>query len=72
MKIGVGPQLSDETFEPVILSAKKNTLFDLRATQFIDPYGMVGLIEVGIGTFYFTLKFSCIFCLTNIYKYDFN
>ncbi|MEW6163390.1 MAG: ATP-binding protein [Nitrospirota bacterium] len=46
-------QLSDETFESVILSAIGNTPVDLRGIQFIDPYGMVGLLEAGA---FFKLK----------------
>ncbi|MFZ6016755.1 MAG: ATP-binding protein [Nitrospirota bacterium] len=40
-------QLSDDTFESVILSIAENTPIDLRDIQFIDPYGMVGLLEIG-------------------------
>ncbi|MEW6214588.1 MAG: ATP-binding protein [Nitrospirota bacterium] len=40
-------QLSDDTFESIILSATGNTPIDLRGIQFIDPYGMVGLLEIG-------------------------
>ncbi|MEW6676053.1 MAG: ATP-binding protein [Nitrospirota bacterium] len=40
-------QLSDATFESVILSIAENTPIDLRDIQFIDPYGMVGLLERG-------------------------
>jgi anti-sigma regulatory factor (Ser/Thr protein kinase) len=40
-------QLSDETFESVIVSLTKNLHIDLRGIQFIDPYGMVGLLEAG-------------------------
>jgi anti-sigma regulatory factor (Ser/Thr protein kinase) len=47
MKSGSIPQLSDETFEPLILPVKENNPIDLRTIQFIDPYGMVGLLEVG-------------------------
>ncbi|MDI6890573.1 MAG: hypothetical protein QMC83_06495 [Thermodesulfovibrionales bacterium] len=46
-------QLSDETFESVILSATESTPVDLRDIQFIDPYGMVGLLEAGA---FFKLK----------------
>jgi len=47
VKSGSVPQLSDETFESLIRSANKNTTFDLSDIQFIDPYGMVGLLEAG-------------------------
>jgi len=40
-------QLSDDTFESIIQSAKKKTSLDLQSVQFIDPYGMVGLLELG-------------------------
>jgi anti-sigma regulatory factor (Ser/Thr protein kinase) len=41
-------QLTEETFEQ-ILSLQKNTShkIDLRHISFIDPYGMVGLLELG-------------------------
>jgi len=66
MKSGGGLQLSDETFEPLILSAKKNIPFDLRDIQFIDPYGMVGLLDAG--TFIAKVQFGFHFLLDNSIK----
>lgn len=40
-------QLSDETFESVISSLKEKHPIDLKDIEFIDPYGMVGLLEAG-------------------------
>lgn len=40
-------QLSDETFESVISSVREALPIDLKGIQFIDPYGMVGLLEAG-------------------------
>ncbi len=40
-------QLSDEAFESVISSVIEDVPIDLKEIQFIDPYGMVGLLEAG-------------------------
>ncbi|MBM4129339.1 MAG: hypothetical protein FJ243_04365, partial [Nitrospira sp.] len=40
-------QLIDDTFEAVISSLAKNIPFDFKDIQFVDPYGMVGLLEAG-------------------------
>jgi len=40
-------QLIDDTFEAVISSLEKNIPFDFKEIQFVDPYGMVGLLEAG-------------------------
>ncbi|MEW6410622.1 MAG: ATP-binding protein [Nitrospirota bacterium] len=40
-------QLIDDTFEFILPSALKHDFLDLREIHFIDPYGMVGILEVG-------------------------
>jgi len=40
-------QLGDDTFESVISSVTGENPLDLKDIQFIDPYGMVGLLEAG-------------------------
>ncbi len=40
-------QLTEETFEQLLHLAHDAEAIDLRETAFIDPYGMVGLIEIG-------------------------
>ncbi len=39
--------LSDETFEQFLLQASVHTSIDLRNISFIDPFGMVGILETG-------------------------
>ncbi len=40
-------QITEETFEKVLSIFRESSLIDLRETAFIDPYGMVGLLEMG-------------------------
>jgi anti-sigma regulatory factor (Ser/Thr protein kinase) len=40
-------QLTEETFERTLRSFIRSDEIDLRAVSFIDPYGMVGLLEIG-------------------------
>lgn len=39
--------LTEESFEHTLALFLESTLIDLRETGFIDPYGMVGLLEIG-------------------------
>ena len=40
-------QLSDESFEAFLAHANASDLIDLSRLSFIDPYGMVGILEAG-------------------------
>jgi anti-sigma regulatory factor (Ser/Thr protein kinase) len=40
-------QLTEETFEQTLRSFIRSEQIDLRDVSFIDPYGMVGLLEIG-------------------------
>jgi anti-sigma regulatory factor (Ser/Thr protein kinase) len=40
-------QLTEDTFEPLLRLAQETVSIDLRQSAFIDPYGMVGLLEIG-------------------------
>lgn len=40
-------QLTEETFEKTLRSFIRSDRIDLRDVSFIDPYGMVGLLEIG-------------------------
>lgn len=40
-------QLSDETFETFLSNLSQKEMIDLRSVLFIDPYGMVGVLEAG-------------------------
>jgi anti-sigma regulatory factor (Ser/Thr protein kinase) len=40
-------QLTEETFEKTLHSFVRSDRIDLRGVTFIDPYGMVGLLEIG-------------------------
>jgi len=40
-------QLTEETFEKILLFFIRSDQIDLREVSFIDPYGMVGLLEIG-------------------------
>jgi len=40
-------ELTEETFEKILLTFIRTDLIDLRRVTFIDPYGMVGLLEIG-------------------------
>jgi len=40
-------QLTEETFEKTLHTFIRSDRIDLRGTAFIDPYGMVGLLEIG-------------------------
>ncbi|MBI5746268.1 MAG: sensor histidine kinase [Nitrospirae bacterium] len=40
-------QITEETFEQNLLLFKELPFVDLRGTTFIDPYGVVGLLEIG-------------------------
>ncbi len=39
--------LSDDTFELLLAQIAKQDFLDLRSVSFIDPYGMVGILEAG-------------------------
>jgi anti-sigma regulatory factor (Ser/Thr protein kinase) len=39
--------LSDDTFEPFLSDVFNNNVIDLRDINFMDPYGMVGILETG-------------------------
>jgi anti-sigma regulatory factor (Ser/Thr protein kinase) len=41
------PQITEETFEQFLHRLKKSSVIDLQEISFIDPYGMVGLLEIG-------------------------
>ncbi len=41
------PKLTEETFETTLRSFIRSDRIDLRDATFIDPYGMVGLLEIG-------------------------
>ncbi len=40
-------QITEDTFEQIIRSFIRSEEIDLRHVSFIDPYGMVGLLEIG-------------------------
>jgi anti-sigma regulatory factor (Ser/Thr protein kinase) len=40
-------QLTEETFEKILRTFIRSDSIDLRGVTFIDPYGMVGLLEIG-------------------------
>jgi len=40
-------QITEETFEQVLHRLKKSSVINLQEISFIDPYGMVGLLEFG-------------------------
>jgi len=40
-------QIAEDSFEQIINSAQGLSIIDLREADFIDPYGMVGLLELG-------------------------
>lgn len=40
-------QITEETFEQVLNLFKKSSSIELQEASFIDPYGMVGLLEIG-------------------------
>jgi len=40
-------QITEDTFERVLLIFKKSAVIDFHAVTFIDPYGMVGILEIG-------------------------
>ena len=40
-------RITEETFEEVILYFKKAAEIELQGVTFIDPYGMIGLFEIG-------------------------
>jgi anti-sigma regulatory factor (Ser/Thr protein kinase) len=40
-------QITEETFEQTLRSFIRSEQIDLRAVSFIDPYGMLGLLEIG-------------------------
>ena len=40
-------QLTEETFEKTLQAFIRTDTIDLRSVSFIDPYGMVGLLEIG-------------------------
>jgi len=40
-------QITEDTFEQVLPTFKESSTIDLRETTFTDPYGMVGLLEIG-------------------------
>lgn len=40
-------QITEDTFEQVLTFIKESSLIDLKDVTFIDPYGMVGILEIG-------------------------
>lgn len=40
-------QLSEETFEQIINTFDQSPVIDIRDADFIDPFGMVGILEIG-------------------------
>ena len=40
-------QITEETFEQVLNVFKRSPVIDLQEVSFIDPYGIVGLLEIG-------------------------
>lgn len=40
-------QITEETFEQFLPNFKESSAIELREINFIDPYGMVGLLEIG-------------------------
>lgn len=40
-------QITEETFEQVLNVLKRSPVIDIQDVSFIDPYGMVGLLEIG-------------------------
>ena len=40
-------QITEDTFEPLLILFRESSTIDLRGVNFIDPYGMVGLLEIG-------------------------
>jgi anti-sigma regulatory factor (Ser/Thr protein kinase) len=40
-------QITEENFEEVIQLFRESSTIDLKAVTFIDPYGMVGILEMG-------------------------
>jgi anti-sigma regulatory factor (Ser/Thr protein kinase) len=40
-------QITEETFEQIQQIFRESPIIDLRGVTFIDPYGMVGLLEIG-------------------------
>ena len=40
-------QITEENFEQVLRLIKKKPVIDLKKVSFLDPYGMVGLLEIG-------------------------
>jgi anti-sigma regulatory factor (Ser/Thr protein kinase) len=45
--INMHTHITEETFEQVLSLYRDSSIIDLRGITFIDPYGMVGLLEVG-------------------------
>jgi len=41
------PRITEESFEQVLHRLKKSSVINLQEIAFIDPYGMVGLLEIG-------------------------
>lgn len=40
-------QITEENFEEVIQLFRESSIIDLKAVTFIDPYGMIGFLEIG-------------------------
>jgi|GEM_PF-3962398 len=40
-------QITEDTFEHVLQAFNDTPIIDLREVSFIDPYGMVGILEIG-------------------------
>ncbi len=40
-------QITEDTFEAILYQFRKSPDLDLRDVNFIDPYGMIGLLEAG-------------------------
>ena len=41
------PRITEENFEQVLHRLKKSSVINLQEIAFIDPYGMIGLLEIG-------------------------
>lgn len=40
-------QITEETFERILQNFRTSSVIDLQETAFVDPYGMVGILEIG-------------------------
>jgi len=40
-------QITEDTFDQILHLLSESPVIDLRGATFIDPYGMVGILEIG-------------------------